>query len=119
MGQTKLHDSLDIVSRLQFSAYFCICDTMKVILVSIFLIATMNCGNAAFDCGKLRNTLDCVAEYARRGECDWNNWSSMAKDCDVFFPLNKILISYVKSGQCTWSNWSRGVYQPIMDLSKC
>ena len=66
------------------------------------------------DDAKVLDAMDCVADYARDGKCDWENWTEMYINCDLpGARIDDYLLPIVEANECTWERWTDGVYLPL------
>ncbi len=94
--------------------------TKSVTLALLLVVAanTVN-GNTNAPCKddqKVADAMECVADYARDGNCDWGHWTEMYINCQLpDARIDDYLLPIVEAGQCSWEKWSEGVYAPLYD----
>lgn len=65
---------------------------------------------------KVADAMDCLADYARNGNCDWDHWNDMETTCHLAdAQIDRHLIPIVQSDECTWEKWTIGVVRPLFD----
>lgn len=68
------------------------------------------------DDAKVADAIDCVADFAREGICNWYHWTEMYITCKLSnAKIDDYLLPIVERSQCTWDRWTEGVYDPLYD----